>query len=212
MYAVRNAMHIRTGQRAAAEAVDAWLGQHQVDVAAFADVYAACAFLLKHFDRVPELTFIGADWLAESEFAIARYIRETWPRTGIVLYGSAGVPLGADVAPLVLTCRGEAALREVIALRPAEVLRKIHSTAAPLSVGPRPEASRTLLASAEVKEVHCMGAADTKSASSAPRGDHDACVPNSKSPHNLHVAETETTRPILTAEELSSLLETPDEQ
>lgn len=138
---VRRAIHVRTGQRAAVEAVDAWLAGHGVDVVGLPDVYAACVHILQHYADVPDLVLLGADWLAEDEFALLTYVRQTWPRAGVIVYGSpAGTPL-LDILPLMRTCRTEAALRALLAEPPAAVLDALFEQAAALAAPlPAPEA------------------------------------------------------------------------
>lgn len=139
MFAVRRAIHICTGQRAAAEALDAWLAQHKVEVVGLPDVYDGCVYLLKNYESVPDLVFIGADWLAEDEFAIVRYVRETWPRAAVVVYGSSAATPSFDWAPWTHTCRTEAALRKLVGQPPAALLQQLADQAAPartLPTGP----------------------------------------------------------------------------
>jgi hypothetical protein len=122
---VRSAIHVRTGTRASTDAIDAWLSQHQVAVVPFDDVYAACAHLLKNFAQIPDLVFVGTDWLSRDELGIVPYVRQTWSRTGIVVYGEAAETPPFDWLPLVLMCRGKAALDAVLAAPPASVVRRL---------------------------------------------------------------------------------------
>ncbi len=131
MFAVRRAVHIRTGQRAAAEALDGWLAQHAVEVVGLPDVYDGCVYLLRNYATVPDLVLIGVDWLAEDEFALVRYVRETWPRAGVVIYGSSAATPSFDWAAWTYTCRSDAALREMIAEPPAALLQRLAASAAP---------------------------------------------------------------------------------
>jgi hypothetical protein len=137
MYVVRRTIHIRTGQGAQSEAVDAWLSRHDVEVAGFADVYAACAYLLKHCDCVPDLVLVGADWLSASEFDIVRYARETWPHVGIVVYGGAQDAPSFEHWPRVRTCRSTAALKALLAGTPTDVLDKMPEEISPAVVPAR---------------------------------------------------------------------------
>lgn len=127
---VRSAIHIRTGQCAVVEMLDAWLARHKVDVTALADVYEACVHLVTSYEHIPDLALIGADWLAADEFSIVAYIRQTWPRTGVVVYGGTRETPLVDVLPMMLTCRTEAALQELLAGTPADVVRRLWKEAA----------------------------------------------------------------------------------
>lgn len=138
VFEVRSAIHVRTGQRGAVEAIDAWLSRHQVAVVPLGDAYQACVYLLKHYQRIPDLALIGADWLADDEIDIISYLRHTWPRTGVLVYGSSPQTPLCELLPLTRTCRGEAALRELLACTPAELLSELctelAATGAPLTV------------------------------------------------------------------------------
>lgn len=122
---VRSAIHVRTGECAVVEALDGWLARHHVETTALADAYEACVHLITQYEHIPDLALIGADWLADEEFNIVAYIRQTWPHTGIVVYGRAReLPL-AGLLPMMLTCQTEAALKELLAGTPAEVLQHL---------------------------------------------------------------------------------------
>jgi hypothetical protein len=129
---VRRALHIRTGQRAAADALDAWLVQHQVESVPFGDVYEACVHLLQNYERVPDVVLVGADWLSDDELNIVRYVRQTWSGAAIIIYGSAPDTPRVDVLPLVLTCRGERGLRTLLDGTPAELVRRLAESVGPI--------------------------------------------------------------------------------
>jgi len=119
---VQSALHIRTGQRASAVALDAWLSRHEVAVVGVEDVYEACVYLLKNYEQVADLVLIGVDGLAEDEAAIIGRVRDTWPRAGIVIYGRPGAfPVPCVAPPLQVCCTTEA-LDRVLSQTPAQLL------------------------------------------------------------------------------------------
>ena len=146
MVEVRSAIHIRTGQRAAAESLDAWLAQHQVESVPFGDVYEACVHLLQNYAHVPDLVLVGADWLSDDELNIVRYVRQTWSGAAIVVYGSAPDTPRVDILPLVLTCHGERGLRTLLSGTPAELVRRLAESVAPLEPLPAVPPSRPVAA------------------------------------------------------------------
>ena len=136
---IRSAIHIRTGQRAHVEAVDAWLLEHQVPVTAFADAYGACVHLLLRYSEVPELAVVGLDWLTSDEMNIVAYIRQTWPQTAIVIYGGDGPQPAFDVLPLTQTYTQAGGLQALVSAPPLEIVRKLHARASVLGAPPPPE-------------------------------------------------------------------------
>lgn len=127
---MRSAIHLRTGEPSAAEAVEAWLHDHQVDSTLFLDAYDACVYLLQHSDQVPDLAFVGIDWLAPDELSIIRLIRETWPGSGIVVYASTDEAPPFQPAPPACICRTPAALLQLMTEPPAQVVRRLREQAA----------------------------------------------------------------------------------
>jgi hypothetical protein len=138
---VRSAIHVRTGQRASAEAIDAWLTAQRIEIIPFDDVYAACVHLLQRYEDIPDLAFVGTDWLGSDELQIVSYIRETWPRTGVVVYGHTADAPRCDFLSQTLACRGGAALRELLAATPADVARRLREQLRPLVLTPAREAA-----------------------------------------------------------------------
>jgi hypothetical protein len=108
------ALHIRTGDPGAGEAIDAWLTASGFDALNCADAYEACVHLLRRAEQVPELIFIGVDWLAPDEHEILRYARETWPAVGMVIYGAPQPPSAARL-PLSRCCGSRAELAALLA-------------------------------------------------------------------------------------------------
>jgi hypothetical protein len=131
---VRRAVHIRTGPRASVDAIDAWLTAHGVEIVPFNDVYASCVHLLTCYEHIPDLVLVGTDWLAGDELAIVSYVRQTWPRCGIIIYGDAESP-AVELLPLVLTCRGPTALGALLARGPDELVRRLSEQLRPLVLG-----------------------------------------------------------------------------
>lgn len=146
MPAVRQVLHIRTGERAAAETLDGWLASHGCAITACGDVYEACVRLVRHTGEPPELVLLGADWLSPDEFAILRYLRETWPRAGVLVYTRGRTLPPLDFLPLVATCRTDEQWRRVLDALPETVLARLFAdeavlaqrTAAPAPAAPAP--------------------------------------------------------------------------
>jgi hypothetical protein len=123
---VHSAIHVCTGQRHLAALVDTWLTQHSVPVTTFGDVFSACVYLLKNYERVPDLALVGADWLSEDELGIVSYVRQTWPRAGAVVYGAGGTSANFESVPYVRVCHSDGALRAVLATSPHDVLASLY--------------------------------------------------------------------------------------
>ncbi len=205
MTLVRQALHIRTGQRATVEALDAWLADHAVAVVPVADVYAACVHLLQRYDQVPELVLLGADWLSASELGILRYVRETWPRAAIIVYGAARDWSACELAPLTMVCQGAPELQRLIAQTPAEVVRRIHGEPVPLAAS---NASGPAAVSAVV--APCP---DRPVAVAGETGLLDYSAPaESGALEGAPAAGGAAPRALLTAEELAALLDRSDER
>ncbi len=216
MVEVRSAIHIRTGQRAAVDTIDGWLARHQVNTVTFDDVYDACVHLLKHYELIPDLALIGSDWLADAEYQIVPYVRQTWPRTALVVYRAAGnIPL-VNVLPAMLTCTGEAALDELLASTPTDVARRLCAATDPRPNVPaspaacRPPATPTV----DGFDAGGRGPLSRTMGPAAPQDEQRAAVdrhrgnPDEKPALRLPEAEP---RAILTAEELAALLNPGDE-
>jgi hypothetical protein len=114
---VPSALHVRTGDPGAAELIDAWCRTHGVDAHVCGDAYDACVHLLKRADHVPDVVFIGVDWLAPDEHEIICYARETWPAVGLVLYG--GAPANPAATPPALVCASRGELSALLSEAPA---------------------------------------------------------------------------------------------
>jgi hypothetical protein len=85
--------HLRTGDRLAAQRIDAWLDQENAEVFGYGDVYRACACLVLAEGKKPDLAFIGLDWLIGNELAIVGYVQRAWPGSTLVVYGA---PINGD--------------------------------------------------------------------------------------------------------------------
>ncbi len=121
---VRCAFHLRGGERCTVELIDAWLARYGYDVAGCADPYDACVHLLLNQAQAPELAFLGTDWLAREEFALLEYVREAWPRTGILVYGS-DLQSAFGALDMMAFCKSRAALRESLAQTPDDLLANL---------------------------------------------------------------------------------------
>lgn len=130
MLEVQRAIHVRTGQRVAADALDGWLARHGVRVDGFGDVYETCVHLLTNYEQTADLALVGMDWLSDDECAIIPYLRQTWPRVGLVLYGAAlNSPL-IELLPMTLACRLGEPIRQLLAGTPQELLQRMSTKAA----------------------------------------------------------------------------------
>lgn len=206
VFAVHRAFHIRTGQRAAGEAIDAWLSRHEVETISVADVYEACVYLLKHYECVPDLALLGTAWLTEDELSIVRYIRETWPRVGVVIYGGAAETPAFDSSPFTRICRSQAALERVLAEPPAHLLQQLCQQAAPARPLPAAPGLRR-----EVDEPLRRPPAAHETRPADPTEGPQAIGDAPGGPAKASSAETDPPYAPLTAEELSALLERTDE-
>lgn len=208
MLSVHQAWHIRTGQRAAIDTIDGWLQEHCVQVAPFFNVYDACVHLLRHYDQIPDLVFLGADWLARDEFGIVRLVRETWPRVAIIVYGQTPETPSFDYAPLMCTCRSLDELHTLISDSPSALLRRLSTD--PLSAAPSaaPEPAVPII-NTEPEMPPARRTSQSRDDRESTVLDQD--VDDSTAGPSLRVAQaTEPPRSILTTEELSALLDGPD--
>jgi len=194
VYDVRSAIHVRTGPAALTAEVDQWLTRHGVANRAFDDAYAACAHLLLHFDQVPDLALVAVDALRPDELELVGFIRQTWPRAGIIVYGElAGAGL-ADGLSRTMSCRSPAALQRLLAESPSDVLRRLSAGDPPAEQGvlPRPvPAGGARGPTADVPMPGLPRAADGTAARAAG-------------------GENPDPRAVLTAEELAALLDEGD--
>lgn len=128
------ALHVRTGEPSTADAVDAWFRAHAIEPLGCVDAYEACVHLLMNAAHVPDLVFVGADWLAPDEQIIIRYARETWPAVGIVVYGGPpAAPLGS--LPRMRVCSSRGDLAAVLSGPPSALIEQF-AAAGPAAEGP----------------------------------------------------------------------------
>ena len=150
MSLVRSALHLRTGETTAAEAISSWLRHYRVGGTDFSDAFEACVYLLEQSEQTPDLAFVGTDWLTPDEFPIIRYIHETWPGVGVIVYGDGGELPPQESGALLWRCRSVDALRQLLAESPSVLLQRLRQRngddVAPLpksepeaSVGPLPQ-------------------------------------------------------------------------
>jgi len=203
---VRQALHIRTGQRAAVEMLDAWLADHAVAVVPISDVYAACAHLLQRYEQVAELVLLGADWLAKGELSILRYVRETWPRAAVVVYGTARDLAACELAPLTLVCQGSAELERLVAQTPEAIVRRIHGEPVPLCVA----ASEAARPASSVETDTAETEAPEEAGDETDLVDYSALAAGGEMEETT-AAGADLPRSLLTPEELAALLDRRDE-
>ena len=123
MFPARTAIHLRTGEAGVSDLVDAWLQQHEIHGPVFANAFDTCVYLLEESDKVPDLAFVGADWLSPDEGDIVHYLRETWPSLGIVVYAGGTVTVGCEPGGLTQFCHSRGALRQLLEYSPEQLLR-----------------------------------------------------------------------------------------
>lgn len=211
MSGAHRAIHIRTGPPAAANAVERWLRADNVEVAALPDAYAACVHLLREYENVADLALIGTDWLDAQEIRIVHYIRQTWPRIGVVMYGTGPMP-AAESTPLVRVCSTDAALRDLLAQSPTAVLDAL-TREAQVAFG---EVFRAGGKRHEPGAVRANGLKVTPPRPASPRKLVKRMVEpepeyRPDAPGRLSVTMPDPSPAMLTAEELAALLDASDE-
>lgn len=189
---VSRAIHIRTGSREAADAIDAWLNRHDVATLSLTNVYDACVYLLRKYDMIADLAFVGTDWLAAEDFAILDYLRQTWPRVGIVVYGCTANTPRVDVLPLMRALPAGDLTRQLSENTPTEMLARLYARATPLGEPP------------PAREKPAQTAIPTPRPA-APRVDTPPPAVQRAEPPD------DDLRTILTAEELAELLDRPEQ-
>jgi hypothetical protein len=199
-------LHICSGEQTAVEAVNAWLARHAVDVVGFRNVYDACVYLLKHYETVPDLALVGTDWLAHDELSIVQYIRETWPRVGVLVYGENDSPV-VDLSHLTMTCRSPADLERILEHPPGDVLQRL-AFEAHAPAGPAPRRSRpAALRPSRAPTASTSHAQPTECLTPTP-----ADLPSATTPAVPSPLPSAAPRSRLTDEELSALLDAQDER
>lgn len=207
VHQTRTAIHLCTGQHADAQALNAWLERHGVEVIGFDDVYRACVHLLRRYERIPDLALVGTDWLMDDEINIVAFLRQTWPRVAVILYGGTHESPLVELLPLTRTCRGAAGLSELTSRSPDELLRELTADAGPPPSRPLVE-WRDSAESDRGGEQRGMRAGDR---AAAPRIEASEIGERSEEPRAaLKLSNTESPRSILTAEELAALLDLPE--
>ena len=119
------AIHIRTADRGADDAIAEWLHRHEIDVIDCADAFDACVAALDSPHDAPELALAGVDWISPNESAVLGYLRETWPGIIIVVHGGSTAAVGYPASALTLVCRTGDALRELLASPPAALRARL---------------------------------------------------------------------------------------
>lgn len=121
---VMRAIHLRTADRGADDAIASWLDGHGVEVIECDDPFDACVVALRYDGPPPRFAFIGLDWISPQEFSIAGRFREIWPEIILVLHGSPQAAAGFPAAPLTFVCRGGETLRNLLSAPPADLLAR----------------------------------------------------------------------------------------
>lgn len=111
---MRSAIHICVGDRTAEDAVNDWLQAGGATVVELGDAYAATAWLIRHRDQPPGICVVGAHWLRSDELVLLTYIRRTWPRTPLVVYGLPPGERLPDDAGHAIVCRSPAELQALL--------------------------------------------------------------------------------------------------
>lgn len=132
--------HLRGGRRGTTGLIDAWCHQHDVRAVTCTDAYEACVHLLRQAEPAPLVAFLGTDWLGRDEWAIVDYARATWPRTALVLYGSAAAWPGLSLPELAVCCPTVTTLRQLLAHPPAELVEHVRQAGRHPAPPPRPAA------------------------------------------------------------------------
>jgi hypothetical protein len=211
----REAIVVRTGRAVESDLICHYLRDSSVSVVECRDAIDACLHILRNPEAAPQIAFIGADWLAREEFALAGYMHQAWPGILIVLHGD-----GADKAPIehgrgAIVCATTAELSQLLSSPLDEVLveGRLTAAASPLRYSARQSVPRSPVLGAAVEpcrpvEYHCDASvrapADlelhTEPARMPASGLHDSALsPSLDWP-------CESPRTILTQEELESLL------
>ncbi len=111
---MRSAIHICVGDRTAEDAVNDWLQEGGATVVDLGDAYAATTYLIRHRDQPPCICAVGAHWLRTDEMVLLTYIRRTWPRTPLVVYGLPPGERLPDDAGHAIVCRSPAELQSLL--------------------------------------------------------------------------------------------------
>ena len=125
------AIHIRSGEPGPGRLIDRWLEAHHVPVRDFADAYEACVYLVQHPSATPDLAFVGTDWLLPEEWPIVRYLHETWPGLGLIIYASRSVPGLPEGAALRSVAASARTLESILELEPDNLLRGMRPAGPP---------------------------------------------------------------------------------
>lgn len=193
-------IHLRTGQQSSAQAVDQWLARHGAAVASFDDVYACCVHLLQQYADVPDLAFVGGDWLDAADAKIVRYIRQTWPQTALVLYSTHVPPPPVEQLPRLQICASRGALTTLLSQPPHVLVER-------LAQGPEPgEAVVVRLAAPRAVPHEPRPAVAPSNNGTSKAAPHDQAQPTDLPPRGAPAP-----RALLSPEELQALLESEEE-
>lgn len=115
------ALHIATGDQAAAFLFDAWLNRYSAEIERVSDVFDACVRMLQSPEKLPDLILLGGT-LADDEQLLIRYLIETWPGAIILHYGQGGAahPIAA---PWILHVESQTRRNEILSSDPAHLVQ-----------------------------------------------------------------------------------------
>jgi hypothetical protein len=125
-------LHIRTSDRAGADAIDEWIARHQLEVRSCNDAYDAVVAMLTHPEQVPDLAFVGTVGMDVEDLALIGWLRETWPHVAIVVRDPTE---RTGRQPGVATCQDHAALLDLLKAAPADLLQRLGRS--PIAAAPR---------------------------------------------------------------------------
>lgn len=111
----RAILHLSTAERSASADVSAWAEAcGDAEVMVCGDAFDACVQALQPSASY-DLIFVGTDRLAVDEFVVVRYLRESFPKAVLILYGQDAGLVEYSVMPLTAVYRSRAALGELLA-------------------------------------------------------------------------------------------------
>lgn len=197
--AARSAFHLRGTDRKSVDLVDGWLVQHHFKVNGAPDALTACAHLVLAPKPAPMLAFISTDLFGPRDMVLLEHLRETWPRTGLVLYGAKLYVSAASHRELTLVAPSRARLRGLLANSPEALRERLlrlslpHNGGGPEVSHKQPPAPAPSKKSATAMMVGSSGLqAGLREEKRKKAGDDNVTPP--------------TTNPRLTPDELSTLL------
>lgn len=206
-------VHLCTGDLAWQNCLDRWLDAAGVVVSRFENAYSLCAHMLQNRNQAPDAVALGVDWLNCYELQIVKYVRQSWPRAVIIVYGTPQAPVDHATLDRLIVCSSRAQLDALLKRRMQDVLAGFQARAPRAVVGvsdgriTRPDDRSGILEGSGRRNVAPVPAAADSSASEQ----EDTTEQRSDAP----VADASENGPIgvigdraiLTRDELAALLE-----